>query len=248
MHFLSSSKHAVISLLKKQILHLEGFRTVRSVTENNIGLGPIEAAFPNRQFPTGAIHEFLIEIPEHAAASGGFIAAILKGLKQDQGICLWVGMCRKIFPPALKAFGIQPDRLLFIDVKSEKEILWVAEETLKVKGIAAVVAEVDELSFVQSRRLQLAVEQSRVTGFILRRHPVKLNATACVARWKVTPIPGELEDKMPGVGFPRWKVELLKVRNGNPGIWEIGWTGDRFTSTTAERSTVSGQKSILQAV
>jgi protein ImuA len=33
---------------------------------------------------------------------------------------------------------------------------------------------------------------------------------------------------MPGVGFPRWNVELLKVRNGRPGTWQIEFTEGRF--------------------
>jgi protein ImuA len=33
---------------------------------------------------------------------------------------------------------------------------------------------------------------------------------------------------MPGVGFPRWNVELLKVRNGKPGSWQIEFAAGRF--------------------
>ncbi len=33
---------------------------------------------------------------------------------------------------------------------------------------------------------------------------------------------------MPGVGAPRWKVELLKVRNGLPGAWIVEWVDGRL--------------------
>jgi protein ImuA len=33
---------------------------------------------------------------------------------------------------------------------------------------------------------------------------------------------------MPGVGHPRWKVELLKVKNGQPGSWTIEWKKKSF--------------------
>jgi len=33
---------------------------------------------------------------------------------------------------------------------------------------------------------------------------------------------------MPGVGFPRWNVELLKVRNGKPGTWQVEFSAGRF--------------------
>ncbi len=95
------------------------------------------------------------------------------------------------------------------------------EEALKCEGLGAVVSEIQELNFKASRRLQLAVEQSHVTGFLLRDTARSFNTTACVTRWKVTPHPSDLPEGMPGVGFPRWKVELLKVRNGTPGNWIV---------------------------
>lgn len=207
---------------------MQGFTSPVSGTADSVGLGSIEAAFPNHVFPRGAIHEFLNAAPEQAAANGGFISGILKNLMQHGGPCLWISMCRTLFPPSLKLFGVEPDRLIFIDLKREKDVLWAMEEALKCKGLAAVIGELGEISFTETRRLQLAAEQSRVTGFVLRSNPKKLNATACVARWNITSLPSELEDGMPGVGFPRWNVELLKVRNGNPGSWKVEWSAGQF--------------------
>ena len=112
------------------------------------------------------------------------------------------------------------------------------EEALKCKGLAAVIGELGEINFTQTRRLQLAAEQSRVTGFVLRSDAKKLSATACVARWNISHLPSELEDGMPGVGFPRWNVELLKVRNGNPGSWKVEWSEGRFKPVTDTNETV----------
>jgi protein ImuA len=53
-------------------------------------------------------------------------------------------------------------------------------------------------------------------------------ATACVTRWRITPLPGKTEVDLPGLSFPRWNVELLKVRNGKPGTWQLEWAGGRF--------------------
>ncbi|MGZ3834096.1 MAG: ImuA family protein, partial [Mucilaginibacter sp.] len=92
---------------------------------------------------------------------------------------------------------------------------------------AAVVTELREISFAQSRRLQLAVESSKVTGFILRNDPRKVGTTTCVARWQITPLPSVLDDELPGVGFPRWQIDLLKVRNGSPGSWTLEWQNGR---------------------
>ncbi len=125
-------------------------------------------------------------------------------------------------------FDVEPHRVIFIDLQREKDVLWAMEEALKCEGLAAVIAEVREISFSQSRRLQLAVESSRVTGFLLRNDARKLSTTTCVARWQVTPLPSELEDELPGVGFPRWQVDLLRVRNGSTGSWKLEWVDGRF--------------------
>lgn len=224
---LKDKKH-IISKLQKDILQWQGFKPGQAADAERFGLGMIEDAFPNGVFPMGAIHEFLTPTPETAAASGGFIGGLLGRLMHNEGICVWVGVSRRLFPPALKAFGVDPDRVIFIDVKNERDALWVTEEALKCEGLSAVIAELQELSFAQSRRLQLAVEKSRVTGFILRSNLQKLCTTTCVARWQIEPIPSQIEKGVPGVGFARWQVELLKVRNGNPGVFQLGWSPAGF--------------------
>jgi len=118
--------------------------------------------------------------------------------------------------------------MIFIDLLKDKDVLWVMEEALKCTGLAAVIGEVRGLDFKQSRRLQLAVEQSHVTGFVLRNQSAKIGSTACAARWQIKPLPSEAVDGLPGLGFPRWQVELLRVRNGQPGNWIIEWSDNKF--------------------
>ncbi|QEC54320.1 Error-prone repair protein ImuA [Anseongella ginsenosidimutans] len=224
---MQGNKNAIISQLQKDLLLWQGFKPPQSHADA-IGLGPVESAFPNGVFPVGSIHEFVSENPEQAAASSGFMAGLLASLMRSGQACLWISVSRKLFPPALKAFGVEPDRILFADLRQEKDVLWAMEEALKCNGLAAVVGELHEIDFIQSRRLQLAVEKSKVTGFVIRNNSRSPGATACAARWRIRPAPSEQEEGMPGVGFPRWKVELLKVRNGNPGAWLIEWSAGRF--------------------
>jgi protein ImuA len=221
-------KKNIISQLQKNILLWEGFKPPVAGDADGIGLGPVEAAFPNGVFPRGTIHEMVCPTPEQSAATGGFMGGLLTSLMQQGGACLWIGVSRKLFPPSLIAFDVEVDRIIFVDLQREKDVLWAMEEALKCEGVAAVIGELREISFAQSRRLQLAVESSKVTGFLLRNDPRKLSSTTCVARWQITPLPSELEDGLPGVGFPRWQVELLKVRNGNPGSWKLEWVDGYF--------------------
>lgn len=223
----AATKKEIIHQLQKELLLLQGF-SPSSANMIDVGLGPVTAAFPNAVFPTGAIHEFMSEAVEHAAATGGFIAGLLGTLMRQGGVCIWISASRTLFPPALKTFGVEPDQVVFVDLKREKDVLWAMEEALKCEGLAAVIGEIREINLTVSRRFQLAVEQSRVTGFILRHQPRDMNAIACMARWRITPLASEPEDGMPGVGLPRWNVELLKVRNGKPGVWQLQWAAGRF--------------------
>jgi protein ImuA len=213
----------IIEQLQNRILTLQGDQ--RTGEQNtSIGLGAIESAFPTKTFSNAAIHELISSSYEDASCTNAFISVVLGKLMREKGTCIWISNKRKIFPPALKSFGIDPERILFVDAWKTKDILWTIEESLKCSAITAVVGEMDQINFNDSRRLQLAVEKSRVTGFIHRRQPKVIDPLACVTRWKIRSAPSNLPEGMPGVGFPRWKVELLKVRNGKPGKWILQWS------------------------
>jgi protein ImuA len=206
---------------------------------SDLGLGPINEAFPNATFPLGAVHEFIYQELEDAAATRGFLSGLLASITGSDGIGIWISNQRKLFPPALKSFGVAPDRFLFIDLHKERDLQWVMEEALKCPALTAVVAEMNEISFKASRRLQLAVEQSKVTGFILHFNTKQLNTTACVSRWRVKSLPSEAIDELPGIGFPKWHVELLRIRNGRPGAWDIQWKKGMFVHIAASQRPAS---------
>ena len=237
-----ANKNDIFDKLQKDILCLQGIQTPSQSKRVDFKLGPIEKAFPNQVFPTGAIHEMISTGPENGAATTGFIAVLLGRIMQQGGVSLWISQKRILFPPALKFFDIDPDRVIFIDVKNEKDLLWMVEEALKCQALSAVIGEIRELSLTDSRRLQLAVEKSRVTGFLHRMNPATISNTACAARWQITPVASELEEDMPGVGFFRWNIALLKARNGQPGQWQVQWTAGCFEhiEKAAAAKTASG--------
>ncbi len=227
----------IIENLQKDILRLEGFKSAFNTAVDG-GLGPIKEAFPNASFPLGVLHEFLSDKLEDASATSGFVSALLAKLMGNNGAVLWISSCRKIFPPALRAFGIQPDRFIFIDLKNEREVIWAMDEALKCGALTAVVGEIREISFTESKRLQLAVEHSQVTGFILRNNFRKLSTTASVSRWRITSLPSESIGELPGIGYPKWRVELMRIRNGRPGSWDIQWIDERFQPVPKPITTV----------
>jgi len=226
----SAAKNELIQQLQKEVLSIQRLKKA-SGPNLNTGLWEVEKAFPDETFPLGAVHEFISNAKEDAAATNGFMAGLFNQLIK-KGTAVWVSNKRTLFPPALNMFGIAPERIIFIDLWRPKEVLWAIEEALKCNVLSAVIGELGELSFTESRRLQLAVEESSVTGFI-HRYSSKENVTACVSRWKIKPLTSKTED-MPGMGFPRWNVQLVKVRNGKPGTWQVEWSEGQFKQISCQ--------------
>jgi protein ImuA len=222
-------KTDIISQLRTEIHRMEGFKPAKHPCPA-VALGTISEAFPTGSFPLGAVHEFLSAHTEDLAAVNGFIAGLLSHFITNPGAIIWISADRTLFPPALKTYGIQPDRIIFVDASKEKDVLPLVHEALKYSAISAVVGETNNLDFTTSRRLQLAVEQSQVTAFVIRNQVRKLNTTACVLRWRISSLPSEADEGLPGIGFQKWRVELLRMRNGKTGVWDVQWIDGKFAS------------------
>lgn len=232
---MDTARQDIIARLRQDILRQEGYVPPQAEGAGRIGLGPVEDAFPNGVFPGGNVHEFLAFDYEQLAATNGFISGLLATLMQNDGVCIWISKSNQVFPAALSVFGIQPHRLIFVQLHRDRDVLWTMEEALKCEGLAAVIAEVGELTFMQSRRLQLAVEQSRVTGFVLRSNERKMSTTACIARWQISAAPSRYME-LPGVGYTCFNVSLLKVKNGQTGNWLLEWKKGSFMPVAAEHT------------
>ena len=233
-----AAKNKIIEELRANILSMQGYKATSGFQQNISGLKLFASAFPNQVFPLQGIHEFICESSEQTAASCGFISGILSSLMKDGSPCIWISASRKFFPPAAKRFSLPTGSIIFIDLKNEKELLWVTEESLKCEGLAAVVSEIPFLNFATSRRFQLVIEKSKVTALFLREKPSVLSNTTCLARWKISPLPSILPEGMPGVGQPSWRAKLLKVRNGQGGSFDICWSGSTFEMMHQENTRV----------
>lgn len=183
----------------------------------------IDRHMPKGGLPLGALHEVLEG--GNAALGCAAPALLVTGiLARRDGPVLWCFKSHDLFAPALAGAGLHPDRVIYAETGSEAAILPVMEEGLRHRGLAGVVAEVARLGLTPSRRLQLAAEESGVTAFVLRRRrrlsdqPVEPNAA--VTRWRVTVLPSAPLSS-PGIGRPRWRLELLRCRGAEAAIWTV---------------------------
>jgi protein ImuA len=187
----------------------------------------VDKALPGKGLALGALHEMAGAGPEEedGAVAAAFLAGILARLKPPLPV-LWCLAEGDLYGPGLTAAGLDIGRLILAQARRPQELLWAMEEGLKSSGLAAVVGEVAALSLPASRRLLLAAEASGVTGFALRRWRSgddaagqRLAPNAALTRWRVASLPGDLSAGEPGIGRPRWQVELWRCRGGVPASW-----------------------------
>lgn len=209
---------AELAALRARIQHLETEgRPAAGVLP--FGVPPLDAALPQGGIALGALHE--VAGGGDGAVDGAAAALFAAGIAARlPGPVLWCVTRPDLFAPGLRQAGLDPDRLIYLEAGDEKSLLACFEEGLRHGGLAAVVAEVARLSMTASRRLQLAAEASGVTALAVRRWRRPAEAadfgqpTAATTRWRVTSLPSS-PLPAPGVGRPRWFVELIRCRAGD---------------------------------
>jgi protein ImuA len=189
------------------------------------GIKAIDRHLPGGGLALGALHE---------AAGGGYgaidsaaPALFTAGIAaRTRGTVLWCITRPDLFAPALAQAGLMPNRVIYVEAGDEKAVLICFEEGLRHRGLGAVVAEVARLSMTASRRLQLAAEGSGTIGIAIRRWRRMAEAadfgqpTASVTRWRVSALPST-PLPVPGVGRPRWQLELIRSRAGESADFEV---------------------------
>lgn len=221
---------AAIELLRAQIENIEGRgRRARSVLP--FGIAEVDSRLPGGGLAAGALHE--IAGGGNGAIDGAAAALFTAGIAaRTRGKVLWCLTRPDLFAPALSQAGLKSDRVIYLEGGDEKAVLTCFEEGLRHGGLGAVVAEVARLPMTASRRLQLAAEGSGAIGLALRRWRRQTEAsdfgqpTAATTRWRVSALPST-PLPVPGVGQPRWLVELIRCRAGESADFELEACDDK---------------------
>lgn len=171
---------------------------------------------------------------ETGALTAGFAAALLSRLAPGRAM-LWIAPRDDLYPPGLRAFGLDPTRLVFARPRDDAGVLAAMETALREGGVGAVVGEVGRLDRVASRRVQFACLRHGITGFALRRFPhgrpaglAAQEATAVATRWRIAALPSAAPDLTLGharatrePGTSRWHLTLGHARGGRSGAWIV---------------------------
>ncbi len=219
------------------------------------GAAGLDNALPDLGFSTGVVHEFLPRAHGDFAAALGFSTGLLARLLSARpGFVLWAVPGFQIFrqgglyPLGLTALGVDPNRIIQVRVPKTQNVLWALEEALGQKSISAVMGLLPgddrAYDFTASRRLALRAADHGVTALLVQDHSSLQAATAADMRWQIAaapcaPVPRRGQVK-PGLGPPRWAVELIKSKRGPSSHWQIEWDHEtlsfRMAATLADRT------------
>ncbi|TJZ89242.1 damage-inducible protein [Paracoccus gahaiensis] len=206
-----------VAALRARIAHLEGAETyAREVLP--FGVDMLDRRMPQGGLAVGCLHE--IAGGGAGAVDGAAAASFAAGIAARlPGPVLWCVTQADLFAPGLEQAGLSPDRVIYVEAGDDTAVLACMEEGLRHGGLGAVVADVARLSMTASRRLHLAAKASGTTGIALRRWRRQADAsdfgqpTAAMTRWRVSVLPSA-PLPVPGVGRPRWLIELIRARAG----------------------------------
>lgn len=135
----------------------------------------------------------------------------------------WLREQGRWFRDGLKMLGLPDDRLLMVEASRDGQILWALEEALRSNAVAGVVAAVDTLTLLASRRLDLAAREAKATCLLLRTREPK-DISAARRRWRIVPAPSAPHPYDPDApGAPRLKAVLTRSRGEPPGDWILEW-------------------------
>jgi protein ImuA len=131
-------------------------------------------------------------------------------------------------PLLLFRAGLALDRMIFVACRKHNDVLGVMEEALLAEGVAAAIGAAQSLSLKESRRLVLRAERSGSIAFVIHRHRLAkstdVQGVSCTTRWRVSPMPSASDE--PGLGLPRWQLDLLYCRNSKPASWKVEWNDE----------------------
>ncbi len=172
-------------------------------------------------FLRSALHEVFAA---DAGAATAFCALLAGRLARAGNFVLWCEQPRaldagELYAPALRTFGVDPERMLLVRARRDADALWAMEEGLRSRSLAAAVGEVAELSLTAARRLQLAAEAGGAAAIVLRPNRETPSPGAAATRWRIGEPPARTVDAprqpaSPGLGAAQWRARPFRCRGG----------------------------------
>lgn len=222
----ASASHAeFLAKLRAEVSDVGGHTRVGRALP--FGIAALDDRLAEHGLSSAALHEFTPASADMAvdAAATLFTAGIAGRFGERRGSVVWALSRFDLYSPGLEQVGLTPNRLLYVEAKEDDQVLAVMEDALRHGGVTAVVGEVRRAGMTATRRLQLAATEGNTPALLFRRWrrsgvcPLS-EPSAATTRWRIGCAPTPTRDA-PGLDRPRWSVELVRQRNGDPFTFTV---------------------------
>jgi hypothetical protein len=178
-----------------------GEECARTAAAVSSGFPALDACLPGNGWPEGALTE--LYAPVAGVGELSLLMPLCAQLTHAGRWIVFVSPPHVPYAPGLAAAGLDLRRLLLIESDAGKDTLWTLEQTLRSSRCGAVLAWMQKIDPASLRRLQLACEQGRSSGFLFLPEAAARNASTAALRLRLTAdAEGELD------------VHVLKRRGG----------------------------------
>lgn len=214
----------VIQQLRRQLLRCQ----VTHATQTTVSSGypGLDKLLPESGLPSGSVIEWVHDGPGlHSATLALHCAA---GFLKKPGVLAVVDAQNDFHPMSLHHLGIPMPRLLVVrpclnhqtcgepSQAQKSETLWTLEQLARCSGVRVVMAWIDHLSSTAQRRLQLAVEKSGVTVFLMRSSIALQQTSWADLRFHVQSVPqpeADVNEFLTPSKYSRLSVQLVRSKN-----------------------------------
>ena len=214
-----STAHPILADLRVAVANVEPCRGLALP----FGVAELDHRLAHGGLACRALHELAGASPalnDDAAATLFLAGAAARFAASSGKAVLWVAGRSDLFAPGLEQAGLSPAAMLHAQGRDDAEVLALVEDGARHGSLAAIVGEVKRAGMTVTRRLQLAATDSGTPILLLRRWKKADRCpfsalSAATTRWQIGCAPSRSLE-VPGVGRPRWSVELARQRGGPP--------------------------------
>lgn len=166
---------SVVEQLRRQLLRSQVTHSTQTIVST--GYPAFDQLLPASGLPSGSVIEWITDEPGLRATT--IALKCVAGLLKQPGALAVVDPFNEFHAMSLEHLGIPLARLLLVrpcattsttttSQTQRSDALWTLEQLARCPGVRVVITWVDRLSSTAQRRLQLAVEKSGVTVFLMR--------------------------------------------------------------------------------
>ena len=195
-----------IEKLAQQLRRYE--RTLQPIVDENrllsTGIDALDALLPDGGISRGTLMEWL---SEKAGGGAGTLAfTVAAQLMRADGACVVIDPAATFYPLAIGKLADELQRMIVVHPANGSDALWALEQSLRCRGVAAVVCRLGhaferQLHHHAYRRLQLAAETGGAIGLLLRPARYRVHPTWADVRLLIEPLCGAREVPIEDFGF-----------------------------------------------